>query len=158
MSNPEVKQLLEQNLGRLRDALAEQGLDLEGFSVDVGGQSTHAEGREEFGRQNSSGTRVEGGEVPEAVPASSAVRMPDSGDVDFTAWMAAILEIPKTSPLDSLTSRIVWAVSGVIRTEADAVAARAVVALSDTSTMWALPWSSKWLDVWLNGIKSWGSG
>ena len=85
VSNPEVKQLLEQNLGRLRDALAEQGLDLEGFSVDVGGQSTHAEGREEFGRQNPSGTRVEGGEVPEAVPASSAVRMPDSGDVDFTA-------------------------------------------------------------------------
>jgi len=85
VSNPEVKQLLEQNLGRLRDALAEQGLDLEGFSVDVGGQSTHAEGREEFGRQNPSGTRVEGGEVSEAVPASSAVRMPDSGDVDFTA-------------------------------------------------------------------------
>ena len=85
VSNPEVKQLLEQNLGRLRDALAEQGLDWEGFSVDVGGQSTHAEDREEFGRQNPSGSRAEGGEVPEALPASSAVRMPDSGDVDFTA-------------------------------------------------------------------------
>ena len=85
VSNPEVKQLLEQNLGRLRDALAQQGLDLEGFSVDVGGQSTFAESREEFGHQISSDARAQGDEVAEVVPASSTVRMPDSGDVDFTA-------------------------------------------------------------------------
>ena len=85
VSNPEVKQILEQNLGRLRDALAQQGLDLEGFSVDVGGQSTFAESREEFGHQISSDARAQGDEVAEVVPASSTVRMPDSGDVDFTA-------------------------------------------------------------------------
>ena len=85
VSNPEVKQLLEQNLGRLRDALAQQGLDLEGFSVDVGGQSAFAESREEFGHQTSSDGSAQGNEVAEVMPASSAVRMPDSGDVDFTA-------------------------------------------------------------------------
>ena len=85
MSNPEVKQLLEQNLGRLRDALAQQGLDLEGFSVDVGGQSNFAESREEFGHQTSLDARTQGDEVAQVVPASSVVRMPDSGDVDFTA-------------------------------------------------------------------------
>jgi len=85
VSNPEVKQLLEQNLGRLRDALAQQGLDLEGFSVDVGGQSTFTESREEFGHHTSSDARAQEDEVDEVVPASSAVRMPDSGDVDFTA-------------------------------------------------------------------------
>ena len=67
------------------DALAQQGLDLEGFSVDVGGQSTFAESREEFGHQISSDARAQGDEVAEIVPASSTVRMPDSGDVDFTA-------------------------------------------------------------------------
>ena len=85
VSNPEVKQLLEQNLGRLRDALAQQGLDLEGFSVDVGGQSAFAESREEFGHQTSSDASAQGNEVAEAMPTSSTVRMPDSGDVDFTA-------------------------------------------------------------------------
>ena len=85
VSNPEVKQLLEQNLGRLRDALAQQGLNLEGFSVDVGGQSAFAESQGEFGHQTSSSARAQGNEVAEVTPASSAVRMPDSGDVDFTA-------------------------------------------------------------------------
>ena len=85
VSNPEVKQLLEQNLGRLRDALAQQGLDLEGFSVDVGGQYAFNESREEFGHQTSSDARAQRNEVAQVVPASSAVRMPDSGDVDFTA-------------------------------------------------------------------------
>ena len=85
VSNLEVKQLLEQNLGRLRDALAQQGLDLEGFNVDVGGQSNFAESREEFEHRTSSDARAQGNEVTEVMPASSAVRMPDSGDVDFTA-------------------------------------------------------------------------
>ncbi len=85
VSNPEVKQLLEQNMSRLRDALAEQGLDLEGFSVDVGGQSAFTEGQGDSSQRSAPNRRALDGEPAEAVPTPVAARRPDSGDVDFTA-------------------------------------------------------------------------
>ncbi len=87
VTNPEVKQLLEQHVGRLRAALAEEGLDLQGFSVDVGDHSAFAERGEGQGegaqaQSNGTGTR----ESPaDTASAPAPARRPDSGDVDFTA-------------------------------------------------------------------------
>ena len=90
VQNPEVKQLLEHNMDRLRSALAQEGLELQGFSVDVGDQSRFARDGED---QQGSGSRREGaGDSNEsAQPAVvgavgvASPRRPDNGDMDFTA-------------------------------------------------------------------------
>src|SRR5215213_1856936 len=57
--------------------------------------------------------------------------------------MPASRATAKASPLGRLASRMsVWAES---RTRHEASATRRVTGLSDTSTMWALPWGSRWL-------------
>jgi flagellar hook-length control protein FliK len=39
--NPAVKQVIENNFNQLRDAMGEQGLKLDSFTVTVGGESGH---------------------------------------------------------------------------------------------------------------------
>ncbi len=87
VTNPEVKHLLEQHVGRLRAALAQEGLDLQGFSVDVGDHSAFTERGDDqeeaaHARANGNGMR-EGPAETTSIP--TPVRRPDSGDVDFTA-------------------------------------------------------------------------
>src|SRR5262245_52062188 len=66
-----------------------------------------------------------------------------SSDVFLAAWMPARRATAKASPLGRLASRIrVWADS---RTRQEASATRRVTGFSDTSTMWAEPWGSRWL-------------
>ncbi|MFT5373316.1 MAG: flagellar hook-length control protein FliK [Candidatus Latescibacterota bacterium] len=90
VQNPEVKQLLDQHMDRLRAALAEEGLELQGFNVDVGDQSRFArdgEGEQEGSRQRQgAGNGIEGAEstAEDAVAAASPRRL-DNGDMDFTA-------------------------------------------------------------------------
>ncbi|MGY8825763.1 MAG: flagellar hook-length control protein FliK [Candidatus Latescibacterota bacterium] len=90
VQNPEVKQLMDQHMDRLRAALAEEGLELQGFNVDVGDQARFArdgEGEQEGSRQRQgAGNGIEGAEstAEDAVAAASPRRL-DNGDMDFTA-------------------------------------------------------------------------
>ncbi len=86
VQNPEVKQLLDHHMGRLRAALAEEGLELQEFSVDVGDSSHFAredgeDGTREDTRQGQEALRAE---VDEVAPVQ-APRMPDNGDLDLMA-------------------------------------------------------------------------
>jgi flagellar hook-length control protein FliK len=45
VQNPEIKQLIDANMDRLRAALAEEGLDLAGFDVDVGTDARFSDAR-----------------------------------------------------------------------------------------------------------------
>jgi len=90
VQNPEVKQLLDQHMDRLRAALAEEGLELEGFNVNVGDQSRSArdgEGEQEGSRQRQgAGNGIEAAEsTAEGAVAAASPRRLDNGDMDFTA-------------------------------------------------------------------------
>ena len=52
VQSPEVKGLLESQLDRLRVALAQQGLELEGFDVGVSGQDRFDQPAGGFGGEN----------------------------------------------------------------------------------------------------------
>jgi hypothetical protein len=86
VQHPEVKQLLDQHLDRLRSALHQQGLDLRGFDVGLA-----PEGR--FGQPDRSGqgARPQGGPrrqaVPDAAPAPAPLPLAPRGarEVDYLA-------------------------------------------------------------------------
>src|SRR5690606_8688866 len=65
--------------------------------------------------------------------------------VRFAAMMAATRATPRTSPFFARPSRITAAVSGAIVIRPVAIATRSVSGLCPTSTMRALPASSKWV-------------
>lgn len=90
VQNPEVKQLLEQHMDRLRAALAEEGLELQGFNVNVGDQSRFArEGedqQERDRRQQGANDNRESAEASATTAVGTAPpRRLDNGDMDFTA-------------------------------------------------------------------------
>lgn len=90
VQSPEVKQLLEQHMDRLRSALAQEGLELQGFNVDVGDQSRFARDGED--QQGNRRRRQGAGDSQESAQATAvgavgvaSPRHPDNGDMDFTA-------------------------------------------------------------------------
>ena len=53
--NHAVKQTIENNVNQLRDAMSEQGLKVDSFSVTVGGESGNSnQNGKQFGEKNSS--------------------------------------------------------------------------------------------------------
>src|SRR5262245_63825565 len=66
-----------------------------------------------------------------------------SAPVCLAAWMPAMRATPNTSPLGASPAATAAAVWGAIRTNARATARRRVTSLDDTSTIRALPDSSR---------------
>src|SRR6476661_6808984 len=62
-----------------------------------------------------------------------------SSGVRLTAWMPAMRATASASPLGTSPSRSAATAAAESRTRPAALASRAVTALADTSTMWALP-------------------
>src|SRR5574343_373728 len=72
-------------------------------------------------------------------------------EVRLAPWMAAMRATPSTSPLPARPSAIRASVLGSITMRPCATATRTVAGLADTSTMWAWPWGSKWVNSVMGG-------
>jgi len=86
VQHPEIKQLLDSQMERLRAALAEQGLELEGFDVSVGRDSRFAQADESWpGPSRSPGTFPPAGSRDESIAVESGpVRVsPGDHEVDY---------------------------------------------------------------------------
>ena len=87
VQNPEVKALLEKHMERLRAALAEEGLELAGFDVDLGDEGAAENMYKEEQDPNSYSTRpinsMPEDLVIETTPSSAAVS--GDNDLDITA-------------------------------------------------------------------------
>ena len=87
VQNPEVKALLEKHMERLRAALAEEGLELAGFDVDLGDEGSAENMDREEQNPNSYSTRrinsMTEDLVVQTTPSSAAVS--GENDLDITA-------------------------------------------------------------------------
>lgn len=88
VQHPEIKQLLDGHMDRLRNALAAQGLELEGFDVNVEGDAHFAQGHGSWGREEGDRSRRLAGDrrpapIPAVEAASVGVRRGDNA-VDYT--------------------------------------------------------------------------
>jgi len=73
VQHPEIKQLLENELGRLRAALAEQGLELDGFDVNVERDTQFADTGDSQSRSGDGrSARNNGNPMTEPTPAAAA--------------------------------------------------------------------------------------
>ena len=82
VQHPEVKQLLEHQVDRLKSALAAQGLELEGFDVNVDRDPQYAAAEAEQNRRDGRRQRV-ADNAPAVAPVPVAVSVGDHA-VDFT--------------------------------------------------------------------------
>ncbi len=87
VQHPEIKQLLESHMDRLRAALAEQGLELEGFDVGVERDAQFGQAGESWQQPDREGSGIpRGGPGGEAVAVESGPQRVATGDheVDYT--------------------------------------------------------------------------
>jgi hypothetical protein len=87
VQNPEVKQLLEMQINRLRESLAEQGLELAGLDVDLARDQSSGDSEQAQDRWGDGFSRPGGLTGSEAAGETvvRAVGPPSDGEVDYVA-------------------------------------------------------------------------
>ena len=87
VQQPEVKQLLEMQINRLRESLAEQGLELAGLDVDLARDQDSGNSEQARDRSDDSFSRP-GGFIDSEAADEAVVRTlgpPSDGEVDYVA-------------------------------------------------------------------------
>ena len=69
--------------------------------------------------------------------------------------MPAMRAMPSTSPFFAVPDSISASVAGCISMQPVAMATRCVAGLAPTSTMWAWPWASKWVNGLVEEVMQW---
>lgn len=88
-ATPQVRELLEGQINRLREMLAQQGMDLDSVDVNVAerdsGQTGHPNGEEGSSSTLSGGSDIDDGELDDLISDSSRVSVIEPGRVDYFA-------------------------------------------------------------------------